>query len=168
MTMPDVLHKANHPLDRFGRIFFEAKRERQVEQHLGIGRSLHVRIQRLVHGDREIALYAMEVAYETVVNPQPLTVAERVAVGLLDSRARGGSDVGQEQWRLDVGGDLSQVSVVPGRLDASENGGGLAIRVIPADPEAVAVGGIDAQAGVAALVDEGVLGFVEQLFDEDG
>jgi hypothetical protein len=76
--------------------------------------------------------------------------------------------VGEKQRRLDVGGDLSQVAVVPGRLDASEDGRGLTIRVIPADPEAVAVGGIDAQASMAALVDEGVLRLVEQLLDEDG
>src|SRR5918999_288909 len=63
-TMPNVLDEANHPLDRFRRIIFQAERERQIEQHLGIGRSLHVRIQRLVHGERELALNAMEVAYE--------------------------------------------------------------------------------------------------------
>jgi hypothetical protein len=67
-----------------------------------------------------------------------------------------------------VARDLAQVSVVPGRLDASEDGGGLAIRVIPSDPEAVAVCGINAQASMAALVDEGVLRLVEQLLDEDG
>jgi hypothetical protein len=110
----------------------------------------------------------MEVAYETVVNPQPLAVAERMAVGLLDGRAGGGSDVAEEQRRVDVPCYLSQVSVVPGRLDASEDGGGLTIMVIPADPEAVAVRSIDAQASMAALVDEGVLRLVEQLLDEDG
>jgi hypothetical protein len=67
-----------------------------------------------------------------------------------------------------VGGDLSQIAVVPGGLDASENGGGLAGRVVPADAEAVAVGGVDAESGVARLVDEGVLRFIEQLLDEDG
>src|SRR5215216_5423768 len=168
MTMPNVLHKADPLLDGRRRIIFQAESERQVEQHLRIGRSLHVRIQRLVHGEREIALYEVEVAYEAVVNPQPLAVTEGVAVGLLDSRARGGSDVGEEQRRVYVARDLAQVSVVPGRLDASEDGGALAIRVIPSDPEAVAVCGIDAQASMAALVDEGVLRLVEQLLDEDG
>src|SRR5215213_10864608 len=153
VTMPHLLYEADHPLDGRRRIFFQAERKRQIEQHLRIGRSLHVRIQRLVHGEREIALYQVEVAYEAVVNPQPLFVAEGVAVGLLDGRARGGSDVGEEQRRVYVARDLAQVSVVPGRLDASEDGGGLAIRVIPSDPEAVAVCGIDAQASMAALVD---------------
>src|SRR5919107_4278467 len=110
----------------------------------------------------------MEVAYEAVVNPQPRAVAEGMAVGLLDCRARGGSDVGEEQRRVYVARDLAEVAVVPGRLDTSEDGRDLAIRVIPSDPEAVAVCGIDAQASMAALVDEGVLRFVEQLLDEDG
>jgi hypothetical protein len=44
----------------------------------------------------------------------------------------------------------------------------LGVRAVPSDAEAVAVGGIDAHAGVAALVYEGVLGLVEQLLDEDG
>src|SRR5215216_5301538 len=143
-TMPNVLDKANHPLDGLRRIIFQAESERQVEQHLGIGRSLHVRIQRLVHGERQIALHEVEVAYEAVVDPKPLFVSEGVAVGLLDGRARGGSDVGEEQRRVYVACDLAEVSVVPGRLDASEDGGDLGIWVIPSDSEAVAVGGIDA------------------------
>jgi hypothetical protein len=168
MSMPYLLDMPDHPLDGRRRIFLQAEREGQIEQYLRIGRSLHVRIQRLVHGEREISLYEVEVAYEAVVDPQPLAVAEGVAVGLLDSRARGGSDVGEEERRVYVARDLSQVAVVPGRLDASENGGSLAISVIPSDAEAVSVGGIDAQASMAALVDEGVLRFVEQLLDEDG
>ena len=39
---------------------------------------------------------------------------------------------------------------------------------VPTEAEAVAVCGLDAEAGVEALVDEGVLGPVEQLLDEDG
>jgi hypothetical protein len=110
----------------------------------------------------------MEVAYEAVMNPQPRAVAEGVAVGLLDSRARGGSDVGEEQRRVYVASDLAEVSVVPCWLDASEDGRGLAIRVIPSDPEAVSVGGIDAQASMATLIDKGVLRLVEQFLDQDG
>jgi hypothetical protein len=44
----------------------------------------------------------------------------------------------------------------------------LVIRVIPSDAETVSVGGIDTEAGVAALVNKGVFRFVEQLLDEDG
>jgi hypothetical protein len=110
----------------------------------------------------------VEVSNEAVVDPQPLAVAERMAVGLLNCGPCEGSDVGQEERRVDVSGDLSEVSVVPGGLDASEDGGGLGIGVLPADAEAVSVCGIDAHAGVAALVYEGVLRLVEQLLDGDG
>jgi hypothetical protein len=41
----------------------------------------------------------MEVPDEAVVNPKPLAVKERVAVGLLDRRASGGVDVGEEERR---------------------------------------------------------------------
>jgi hypothetical protein len=39
---------------------------------------------------------------------------------------------------------------------------------VPAEAEAVAICGLDTEAGVEALVDEGVLWSVEQLLDEDG
>src|SRR5829696_4343128 len=168
MTMPNVLDEADHPLDRSGRILFQTERQCQVEEHLGIGRSLNIRIQRLVYGQREIALYEMEVPDEAVVDPQPIAVTEGVAVGLLYGGAGGGADVGQEQRRVHVAGDLSEVAVVPGRLDTPEDGGGFDCGGVPADAEAVAVCGIHAHAGVSGLVYEGVLGFVEQLLDEDG
>ena len=64
-------------------------------------------IQRFVHGERQLSLYAMEVPNEAVVDPEPAAVTEGVAVGLLDGRAGGGSDVGEEQRRLDVACDLA-------------------------------------------------------------
>jgi hypothetical protein len=64
-------------------------------------------IQRFVHGERQLSLYAMEVAHKAVVDPKPASVTEGVAVGLLDGGAGGGSDVGEEQWREDVTCDLA-------------------------------------------------------------
>jgi hypothetical protein len=69
---------------------------------------------------------------------------------------------------LYVGGDLSEVAVVPCGLDGVEDGGGLGIGGVPTEAETIAVCGLDAEAGVEGLVDEGVLWSVEQLFDEDG
>src|SRR5215211_127332 len=163
-----LLDVPHHPLHSPRGIVLQAEREGQIEHHLRIGRALDRGVERVVHRERQIALYAMEVPDEAVVYPQPPAVTERVAVGLLHGRARRGSDVGQEQRRLDVGGDLSEVAVVPGRLDGVENGGGLGMGGVPTEAEAVAVCGLDAEAGVEALVDEGVLGPVEQLLDEDG
>ena len=75
--------------------------------------------------------------------------------------------MGQKQRRVDVGGDLSKVTVVPGGLDGTEHGGKFDIRRVPANAEAIAVGGVDAKTGVAALVYQGVLWLVKQLLDED-
>jgi len=63
-----------------------------------------------------------EVAHETIVDPEPSVVAKRVAVGLLNGCPRRGADVREEEGRLDVAGDLAQVAIVPGGLDAPEDG----------------------------------------------
>jgi hypothetical protein len=93
-------------------------------------------------------------------------MAERVAVGLLDGRTCGGADVREEDGRLDVACNLTQVAVVPGRLDAVEDGRAFGILAVPADSETVPVSGLDAETCVEALVDEGVVWFVEQLLEE--
>src|SRR5215213_1986762 len=162
-----LLDVPHHPLHRPRGIVLQAEREGQIEHHLRIGRALDGGVKRVVHGERQIALYAMEVPNEAVVDPQPPAVTERVAVGLLNRRPGGGSNVGEEQRRLDVACDLSEVTVVPGGLDGVEDGRGLSIGAVPTETEAVSVCGLNAQAGVEALVDEGVLGFVEQLLEED-
>jgi hypothetical protein len=58
-----------------------------------------------------------------------------------------------------------KVAVVPGRFDAAEDAGGLAV-CVPADAEAVAVRRFRTHRGVHALHDQGVLGLVEQVFQE--
>jgi hypothetical protein len=50
------------------------------------------------------------------------------AVCLLNGRAGGGADVGQEQWRGDVAGQLPEVAVAPGRADGAEHSRGGAYR----------------------------------------
>src|SRR6476646_9454611 len=64
-----------------------------------------------------------------------------------------------------MGCDVPQVAVVPGRLDAVEDGRRLADPV-PADAEPVAVRRLRPQLRVEALVDQGVLRSVEQLLDQ--
>jgi hypothetical protein len=167
VTVPDLLDMPDHPLDCRRRVLFQAKRERQIEKQLGIRRSLHIWIQRFVHGERQLSLYAMEVAHEAVVDPKPAAVTEGVAVGLLDGGAGGGADVREEDGRLDVACYLAQVAVVPGRLDAVEVGRGFGIGAVLTDSETVIVCGRHAQAGVEALVDQGVVRLVEQLLEED-
>src|SRR5215208_4933679 len=167
VAVSHLLDVPHHPLNSPRGIVLQAEREGQVEHHLRIGGALDCGVKRVVHGERQVALYAMEVPDEAVVDPKPPAVTERVAVGLLNCCTRRGSDVGQEQRRLYVGGDLVEVAVVPGGLDGVEDGRGLNIGAVPTETEAVSVCGLDAQAGVEALVYEGVLGFVEQLLDEE-
>ncbi len=73
--------------------------------------------------------------------------------------------MGEEQRRVDVASDLAQVAIVPCGLDGVEDCGGFGIGTVPAETEAVPVCGIDAEAGVETLVDEGVVWLVEQLLD---
>ena len=101
VTVPDLLDMPDHPLDCRRRVLFQAERERQVEQHLGIGGSLHLWIQRFVHGERQLALRDGSRA-QGCCGPKASAVTEGVAVGLLDGRSGRGSDVGEEQRRLDV------------------------------------------------------------------
>ena len=88
-----------------------------------------------------------------------------MAVGLLHCRARGRSDVRQEQRRLDMGSEVAQVGVPPRRGHAVVHARSFPGSV-PAEPEAVAVCRLGAHAGVQALIDESVLGLKEQLLDQ--
>src|SRR5215211_2997106 len=92
-----LLDVPDHPLHSPRGIVLQAEREGQVEHHLRIGRALDCGVKRVVHGECQIAFYAMEVAHEAVVDPKPPAVTERMTVGLLNGRARRGSDVGQKQ-----------------------------------------------------------------------
>src|SRR5512133_2650145 len=70
---------------------------------------------------------------------QPAAVAERMAVGLPNGRPDRRANMREEQMRTDVPGELAQVLVIPGRLDAAEDPGDRC-GVIPADAEPVPVG----------------------------
>ena len=78
-----------------------------------------------------------------------------MAVGLLDGRADRCPNVREKQTRGDVTGELAQVLVVPGRLDAVEHAR-LGLLVVPADPKAVTVGRLRTELRVEALVDQRV------------
>ncbi len=113
----------------------------------------------------EIALDLVEVADEPVVHPQPASVAERVAVRLLDRRARRRANVREDEPGPYVRGELVEVPVVPGGLDAVERAGRVA-DAVPPDPEAVPVRRLGSHRRVQALVDERVLRLVEELLQE--
>src|SRR4051812_42702529 len=92
---------------------------------------------------------------------------ERVTVGALDWGSGRGADVGEQQWCCDPSCHLSEVGVVPGGVDALENGGFAVALAVPADPEAVAVRRGGTHSRVQALVDDRVNGFEQQILGED-
>ena len=100
------------------------------------------------------------------LHPQPCPVPERVAVRLLHRRPDRGADVSEEVPGADVGGELSQVRVVPRRLDALEHARG-GSGVVPADPEAVAVRRLRPELRMQALVDQRMGGGVQRLAEQD-
>ena len=94
-------------------------------------------------------------------------MAEGVAVRLLDGRPARCADVGEDEPGADVARELAQIPVVPGGLDALEDGGGVRDLAVPADAEAVAVRRLGTEPRMQALVDERVFGLVEQLLEQD-
>jgi hypothetical protein len=75
--------QADRSLKRVDRGRFEAERERQVEDDLGIGRALDAGEQLRVDGEQEVPAQAVKAGEEAVVHEEPAAVAERVTVGLL-------------------------------------------------------------------------------------
>jgi hypothetical protein len=159
------LDEPDRPLERADRVLVEAERQRELEDHLGVRRPLDVGEQLRVDAEHEIAPDLLQVGDESVVHEEPPAVPERVAVRLLDRRADGGTNVREEQRRLDVTRELAQVRVRPRRRDAAVDPRTVT-GAVPAQTEPVAVRGLRAQPRVQALVDDPVLGLEEQLVHE--
>jgi hypothetical protein len=163
--MTDLLDQPERAGNRGGRILVETKRQPEEEENLRVGRALDERIEPRIDREHEVALHLQPIRNNAVVRPQPLAVAERVAVRLLHRRSRRRADVGDEEVRLDVAGELAQVAVVPGRFHALE--GARAVPAVPADPEAVPVRRLRAHARLQALLDQGVLRPIEDLVHQN-
>ncbi|MCY1539590.1 hypothetical protein D9M68_751850 [compost metagenome] len=96
-----------------------------------------------------------------------------MAVGFLRGRVGGGADVRHEQRRMDGARGLAQIAIVPGRMHAAIakwrfQRQAFTLAAIPAQAEAIAVGGGGAQPRVQALVDQGVLGLEKHALHLDG
>ena len=96
----DRFDEPDRLLDGGRGVVLEAEGEREVEQHLGVGLALDLRIQRRVDGEDEVAFDRGELVDVAVVHEQPVVVAERVAVGLLHGAADRRADVREEQREL--------------------------------------------------------------------
>ena len=139
-----LLDEADRSGDCLRRVLLETERQGEEEEQLGVGRSLDLREERRIDGQRQVALHGREVGDGAVVHPEPAAVAEGVTVGLLDRRAGRRPDVREDATGGGLGGELPQVAVVPGRLGAVVDARGL-LRAVPADAEAVTVDGFHAQ-----------------------
>jgi len=90
-----------------------------------------------------------------------------MAVGLLNGRPCRGADVREEEGRLDMSGDLAQVAIVPGWHEASKKDRRVGADTVPTYPEPVPIGGVPTEPRMKTLIDQGMLGFVEQFLEGD-
>ena len=121
VTVGDVFDEPDRLLDGGRRVVLQTERQREVEQHLGVGLALDLGVQGRVDGEYQVAFDRGELVDVAVVHEQPTVVTEGVAVGLLHGAADRRADVGKEQRGADVAGKLSKIAVVPRRLDAVED-----------------------------------------------
>ena len=138
------------------RIVLQSIGERQVKQGLRVGGALDVGEEAGADVKLQLALDPMEFGDGSVVLEQPPAVLEGMAVSLLDRGAGGGPHVGEEHGRFHVVGQVTQVGVVPRRLDVAIHCRRTFIAV-PADAESVAVRGLNVLPGVPRLVDQRVI-----------
>jgi hypothetical protein len=153
VAVADVLDDPDRARNGGGRVVLEPERQRQIEQDLRVGRASDLLVEVRVDSEDEVALHKVELADGAVVHEEPAAVPERVAVRLLDRAPDRRADVREDERRVDMAGNLAQVPVVPGGLDAVEHARCGSV-VIPADPEPVAVGRLGTEPRVKALVDQ--------------
>src|SRR5450432_3815302 len=108
MPAGDRLDETDGLLDGGRRVVLQAEGQGEVEQHLGVGLALNLREERGVDAQYQVTLDLGELVDVSVVHEQPAVVAKRMTVGLLYRAADRRPDVGEEQRRCDVTGQLSQ------------------------------------------------------------
>ena len=84
-------------LDRADRVLLEPEREREIEQHLGVGRAGDRAEERRLDLEHQVSVHVMEAVQEAVVHEEPAAVTERVTVGLLHGAADGCPDVREKE-----------------------------------------------------------------------
>ena len=129
-----------------------------MEDHLGVGTPLDAVEILLADLEHQVASQEVKVGDQAVVLEQPAAMTERMAVAPLHRGPGGGPDVRQEHSRSNVGGQVAEIVVVPGRSHIPEHTRGLEGVRIPADPKAVAIHGFLTHGGPLALHQQGMLG----------
>ena len=150
------------------RIGLGARAEDRQEHGLRVGRA-DARLVELVRDQRlDAAADQRPVADLAVVHEQPAPIGERVAVRPRRRRAGRGAHMREEQMRADVAAEMAQVLVRPGRPHLAIEPGLGVLRVVPAEPEAVAIGRGVALQRAHALHDERMRGRRDVALELDG
>jgi hypothetical protein len=149
-------HALDHSKDASDGILLQAQCERELKHGFRVGGASAFGID----GRADLAIQSMlqpiEAADLSIVDEEPTSVDKGVAVASGNRRTRGGSYVGHEEWRTDVGGHASQILVIPGRPDIMKDTGRRTASV-PADPEAISIDFKVRTFGVSRLIQNGVL-----------
>src|SRR5690606_4331104 len=97
-----------------------------------------------------------------------MLVLERVAIAFRYFSDTGRADMGDKAWRPDSRGEASEVPVTPGWVHRYERDRFVMyFRHIPSHAEAVPVKGFFNFAGIYALIDKRVPGFIEKFVQGD-
>lgn len=104
----------------------------------------------------------------TIVGHEQVIVLERVTIGFRHFTDTGGANMGNQAFRFDLGSHTAQVAIAPCGVNGNEIDG-LHIHLwhIPAHTKTVAVEGLFDFPGMKTLVDQRILGFVEQIIKEN-
>jgi hypothetical protein len=108
VRLGDGLDATGHALQRSERVLLQTEGQRQIEEHLRVGRTQDVgeELGRDLHQQLPADLLHLEDL--AVVHEQPLLVAEGMAVRLLHGGQRGRAHVRQEERRLDLRREVAQ------------------------------------------------------------
>ena len=152
---------------RADRVLVAAGAEDGEEDRFRIG-GADARAVELVRDQRlDPAAQPRPVADQPVVHEHPAAAGERVAVRPRDRRAGRGAHMGEIEVRADVAAEVAQVLVGPGRAHLAVEAG-LRMLAVPAQPEAVAVGGGGRFERLEALHHQRMGGRGHVLFERDG
>jgi len=113
----------------------------------------------------QVAPHFRIVPHEAVVHEEPAAVAKRMAVGFLRRGIRRRADMRDEQRRAHGPRGVAQIAVAPRGVRAAVAERDVSWMAVPADAEAVAVGGGLPEPRMQALVDQRMLGPEQHGFE---
>jgi hypothetical protein len=105
----------------------------------------------------------MPVANFAVVHEGPVLPSKGMTIASVDSRARGGANMGKKQLRANMRSQRAKVTVVPSGKDVFKKSRRCAL-VVPSNTKAVAIGDPSRLSGRKALTHNGMGLMKDQVF----